>query len=77
MASNIEMQGTCLVCDRQTVWYVSEGWVFQTVSKHWRCGECRSATQPHLFLPPNLVRAIHAQVKARRVSEDDVIEIEV
>lgn len=73
MSTAVEMQGTCLLCDQETIWYVCEGWVFHSIARHWRCRECGCATQPHLFLPPPAMALLREQLANR----NDVIEVEV
>lgn len=74
----VEMQGACVRCDKRTSWYPSDGWVFHVQQRHWRCAECRCATQPHLFLPPLVAAAVVFQEARRRAAIDEVFcEIEV
>ena len=58
MSNKIEIEGECLRCAKKTLWFVSEGWVFHSFTRHWRCSICFCATQPQLFLSPRIVEKI-------------------
>jgi len=70
----IETSGHCLRCDATTQWRSADGWAFHTMTQHWRCSACGCVTQPHLYLPADALKRLHAFEEARR---SVVLEVEL
>jgi len=69
--ASIEKSGSCLRCSHTTSWEIAEGWVFHTTAKHWRCSVCRCATEPHLYLSPDIVEKLRREEAQRLLDRED------
>lgn len=45
--------------------------MFHMTAKHWRCSVCRCATEPHLYLSPDIVEKLRREEAQRLLDRED------